>query len=159
VISDLISKGAAMPARTAISIGAPARLDIIRKLLATEFQLDLVGELSSAAGLSLIAALAPDIVILDCTAPQINPLVVLPQLRAHAPLIIALGASTTAGEHMLLRALGATAIAGLDEPGSLAEALAAAGVDRRPYAPARPAPRPRARGAADLTQRHSRHAQ
>lgn len=149
-----------MPAQTVILIAAPARRDMLKQLL-TQLQLDLVGELTTATSLHLIAQLAPDIVILDCAAPQINPLVVLPLLRAHtrAAQIVALSASNIAAERSLLRALGATAIAYLGQPGSLPAALAAAGADVRSPAPGRLAARLGARGAAELARRHSRHAQ
>ena len=149
-----------MPAKTVILIAAPARRDILKQLL-TRLQLDLVGELTAATSLHLIAQLAPDIVVLDCAAPQINPLVVLPQLRAHtrAAQIIALSASNTAGERALLRTLGATAYASLDQPGSLPEALAAVGAAIHVPTPARPTAPLGTRGAAPLARRHARHAQ
>lgn len=150
-----------MPAKTIIAIAPPARREIIRQLVRTHRQLDLVGELTTATSLHLIAHIAPDIVILDCAAPEINPLVALPQLRAHtrAPQIITLSANNTAGERSLLRALGATAYAILDQPGSLTEALGIVGVDIRLSSPARPTARLRTRSTADLAQRHSRHTQ
>jgi DNA-binding NarL/FixJ family response regulator len=119
-----------------------------------------VGELSTAASLYLIAHLAPDIIILDCAAPQINPLVVLPQLRAHthAPQIITLGATNTAAERSLLRALGATAYSILEQPGSLIEALEAVRADKGSPALARPTARLGTRSTAERAQRHSRHA-
>ena len=146
---------------TVISIAPAARQGIIKQLLHAERQLDLVGELTTATSMHLVAQLAPDIVILDCAAPQINPLVVLSQLRAHAraPQIITLGAHNTAGERSLLRALGAAAYAVLEQPGSLAEALATAGAGIQLFPPAVPPARLRTRGRADLAQRHSRHAQ
>jgi DNA-binding NarL/FixJ family response regulator len=149
-----------MPANTVIVIAPPARREIIRQILLAHPQLELVGELAIATSLHLIAQLAPDIVILDCVTPQINPLVALPQLRAHIPglQIITLSVSNTTGERSLLRALGATAYATLEQPGSLAEALTAVGADRRLTSPARPATQPRISGTADLARRHSRHA-
>ena len=150
-----------MPAKTLISIAPAARRDIIKRLLLTQLQLDLVGELSTAASLHLIARLAPDIIILDCAAPQVNPLAVLPELRAHphAAQIIALSANNTAAERSLLRALGAAAYAILEQPGSLMEALAVVGADRELSALVRPAARLGARSTAELARRHSRHAQ
>jgi DNA-binding NarL/FixJ family response regulator len=150
-----------MPAKTVILIAAPARRDTIKQLLLADRQLDVVGELSSAASLHLVAQLAPDIIILDCAAPQVNPLVVLPQLRAHtyAPQIIALSATNAADEGTLLRALGATACAILDQPGALTEALAAARTDKGFPLPASPAARLGTRSPSDRTQRHSRYAQ
>jgi DNA-binding NarL/FixJ family response regulator len=146
-----------MPAKSVISIASAARRDSIKRILLTQLQLDLVGELSTSAGLHLIAHLTPDIIILDCAAPQINPLAVLPQLRAHihAPQIIALSANNTAAERSLLRALGAAAYAILEQPGSLIEALEALGSDRELPTWTRPTARLGTRSTAELAQRHS----
>lgn len=149
-----------MPAKTVIIIAAPARRDTIKQLLLADRQFDLLGELTTATSLHLIAQLGPDIVILDCATPAINPLVVLPELRANTPVpqIIALGANSTAAERSFLRALGAAAYATLDQPGSLAEALAALRPGRGTSALARRLAGRPARSAATLAQRHSRHA-
>jgi DNA-binding NarL/FixJ family response regulator len=120
--------------------------------------LELTGELTQATSLHLVARLRPDIVILDCAAPNINPLVALPQLRARSggAQIIALCAGDTAGERALLQALGASACASLDQPGSVLEVLAAAGARGRASLPAGPAAQ-RTRSTPDLRQRHARH--
>jgi DNA-binding response OmpR family regulator len=148
-----------MSRQTVLAIGAQASCESVAHLIHSYPQLELVGRIISAGGLHLVAQIAPDIIILDCAAPQINPLVALSELRAttDAPQIIALGAG--AGERSLLRALGATAYAILDQPGSLLEALAAIGVNPHSSSPAKPAARLRARTAADLAHRHARHAQ
>jgi len=67
------------------------------------------GEIGEAAGLRLLPALAPDLVLLDGGALGINPLAALPVLRAlpGAPRVVYLAATGEAAEERLARALGA----------------------------------------------------
>jgi DNA-binding NarL/FixJ family response regulator len=145
--------------QTVLIIGPQASCESIDHLVHSYPQFEVVGKIISAGGLHLVGNIAPDIIILDCAAPQINPLIALPELctSPSAPQIIALGVG--AGERSLLRALGAAAYAISDQPESLQEALAAIGVNPRSSSPARPAAQLRARTTPELAHRHARHAQ
>lgn len=70
------------------------------------------GEIGEVAGLRLLPALAPDLVLLDGGAVGINPLAALPALRAlpGAPPVVYLAATVEAAEEPLARALGATVV-------------------------------------------------
>lgn len=60
----------------------------------------LAGEIGEIGGLSLLARLGSDVVVLDCAAPGFNSLFILPWLRAlpDAPRVGALGASGSSAE-------------------------------------------------------------
>lgn len=111
-----------MPTRTVLVIGGPARRLLIKEWLRANPNLELIGEIGCATSVGLAAQLAPDVVVLDCAAPQLNPLVLLPQLRAlaGAAQIVALGTTGCAGERALVHALGATAYALPERTGELA---------------------------------------
>ena len=114
-----------MPTRTVLIIGCPTRRALIKGWLTANTNLELIGEIGSPTSLELAAQLAPDIVVLDCAAPHLNPLVILPLLRAlpGTPQIVALGATGCAGERALVHALGATAYALPERTGELAKVL------------------------------------
>jgi CheY-like chemotaxis protein len=85
----------------------------------------LAGEIGAASALRLIPLVAPDVVVLEWAAADVNALTVLPWLHTlpGAPWIIALGATSGSAEQQLVQALGADAYATLDGPLPLAAAL------------------------------------
>ena len=94
----------------------------------------IVGEIGEASALRLIPLVAPDVVVLEWAAEDVNALTVLPWLHAlpGAPHVIALGATAGAAEQQLVQALGADGYATLDAPLPLTAALAQAAALRRP---------------------------
>jgi len=97
------------------------------------------GEIGEAAGLRLLPALAPDLVLLDGGAHGINPLAALPALRAlpGAPRVVYLTATGEAAEERLARALGATAVV---PPESLSVLARILGQGHHPQALSEPKP-------------------
>ncbi len=88
-----------------IALIAPAeRRTILRASLQPH---RLVAEAGDLTALWLLLQLAPDIVILDCTMPQINPLHVIPMLTASGAQVVALG-GPTAEDRAFLHQLGAS---------------------------------------------------
>ena len=73
----------------------------------------------------LIPLVAPDVVVLEWAAADVNALTVLPWLHTlpDAPWIIALGATSGVAEQQLVQALGADAYATLEGPLPLTTAL------------------------------------
>jgi len=94
----------------------------------------IAGEIGAASALRLIPLVAPDVVVLEWAAEDVNALIVLPWLHTlpGAPWIIALGATSGAAEQQLVAALGADAYATLDGPLPLTAALDQAAGLRRP---------------------------
>jgi DNA-binding NarL/FixJ family response regulator len=96
------------------------RSAIARSLRAMSFTI--AGEVGDVAALRLVAALAPDIVILDAATPALNPIAVL---RAQASaLVIVLAATESPLEQRMFLELGALAVARLEQPGAFDQALA-----------------------------------
>ena len=94
----------------------------------------IAGEIGAASALRLIPLVAPDVVVLEWAAEDVNALTVLPWLHRlpGAPWIIALGATSGAAEQQLVAALGADAYATLDGSLPLTAALDLAAGLRRP---------------------------
>jgi DNA-binding NarL/FixJ family response regulator len=109
-----------------VLIGGDERREQIKSWLRERREIALVAEFKDDNGLRLITHLAPDIVVLDCAAPGINALLVLPWLRAVPGVrhVIALGASDSPAEHRLMLELGAVAYAPPRAPAAFARALA-----------------------------------
>lgn len=93
--------------------GGEARRVEIKDWLRGRRDIVLLGEVGDASGLRLVPRLAPDVVVLDCAAPQMNPLVALPWLLSGqpAPRVVALGAIDSSAERRLMLELGAVAYA------------------------------------------------
>ena len=109
-----------------VLIGGDERCAQIKSWLCDRRDITLAAEFRDSSGLRLLSHLAPDIVVLDCAAPGINALVVLPWLRALPGVrnIIALGASDSPSEQRLMLELGAVAYAAPRVPGAFSRALA-----------------------------------
>ena len=109
-----------------VLIGGDERRAQVKEWLRERREIALVAELNDNSGLRLMPHLAPDIVVLDCAAPGINALIVLPWLRMLPGVrhIIALGASDSPVEQRLMLELGAVAYAGPRGPAAFARALA-----------------------------------
>jgi CheY-like chemotaxis protein len=101
----------------------------------------IAGEIGAASALRLIPLVAPDVVVLEWAAEDVNALTVLPWLHSlpAAPCVIALGATSGAAEQQLVQALGADAYATLDAPLPLTAVLDRAVALRGPAPPARAA--------------------
>ena len=84
-----------------------------------------VGELASGRRVELLSELEPQTVILDCTSEGINPLTVLPRLAdlEGSPHVVALVDGSTELDEQALLDLGADAIADIQDPHALAEAV------------------------------------
>ena len=114
-------------------------------------RLTIAGEIGDVDALRLVAALAPDVVILDAATPALNPIAMLRAQRS-TPVIV-LAATDSPVEQRLFLELGALAVAQLEQPDTLAHALdlitrlsdlagrrpVGAGLLRRRDLPARPA--------------------
>ena len=109
-----------------VLIGGDERRAQVKEWLRERREIALVAELNDNSGLRLMPHLAPDIVVLDCAAPEINALVVLPWLRMLPGVrhIIALGASGSPVEQRLMLELGAVAYAAPRGPAAFVRALA-----------------------------------
>ena len=109
-----------------VLIGGDERRAQVKEWLRERREVALVAELKDTSSLRLMPHLAPDIVVLDCAAPGINALVVLPWLRMLPGVrhIIALGASGSPVEQRLMLELGAVAYAAPRGPAAFVRALA-----------------------------------
>jgi DNA-binding NarL/FixJ family response regulator len=96
-----------------VLISGEGRCEQIKGVLRHRSDISIVGEFKDHSGLRLIAHLTSDVVVLDCAAPGINALVVLPWLHALPGVrhVIALGASESTAEQRLMLELGAVAYA------------------------------------------------
>lgn len=83
----------------------------------------IAGEIAEAAALRLVPALAPDVVLLDGAAAGLNPLLALTSLCAlpDAPRVVYVAGTRVAAERRLALELGAVAV--VDAPALLRQAL------------------------------------
>lgn len=112
-----------------VLIGSGPNRPELKRWLQQLSQVEIRGEIRDSSALRLLTKLDSEVVLLDCAAPEINALAVLPWIRQlpHAPMVIALGATGTPAEQRLLMELGAhTYIA----PGSFAPIAKALEVER-----------------------------
>src|SRR5690349_5102937 len=118
-----------------VLIGEAAQRDEIKHCLSGCQNLRVAGEIGEIAGLRLVPRLTADVIVVDCAAPGLNSLIILPWLRGLAgpARVLALGASGSAAERQFLLGLGADLYATLD---TLAAVLARFDCD----APAAPGP-------------------
>jgi DNA-binding NarL/FixJ family response regulator len=95
----------------------------LRTEIAAVGGVEIVGEIAEAAALRLVPALAPDVVLLDGTAAGLNPLLAIPALCAlpDAPRVVYVAGTGVAAERRLALELGAVAV--LDAPAQLRQAL------------------------------------
>ena len=100
--------------------GVEERRHAIARLLRA-MSLAIAGEIGDAATPRLAVGLAPDIVILDAATPALNPIAML---RApSSALVLVLAATDSPLEQRLFLELGALAVARLEQPNTLAQAL------------------------------------
>lgn len=111
----------------AISLLIVADSDRHAELRALASGAEMIGVITEPSALRLVAALRPDVVLLDGAASMVNPLTALAWLHAlpDAPRVIYLAATPSAAERRLALELGAVAVAA---PGDEATLRAAVGV-------------------------------
>lgn len=109
----------------AISLVLVADSDRHAELRALADRAEIVGVMAEPSALRLVAALRPDIVLLDGAASAINPLTALAWLHAlpDAPRVIYLAATPSTAERRLALELGVVAVATPGDKGALRDAL------------------------------------
>lgn len=115
-----------MPVLSVMLVADHQRREMLLRQLERVPHTRVVGEATEPDMLRLVRFLVPDVVVVDCGAAGVNALIVVPWLAglAHAPQVVAVGATGSAAERRLLLELGAIAYVAPDAPAGLPDAVA-----------------------------------
>ncbi|KPL91179.1 helix-turn-helix domain-containing protein [Herpetosiphon geysericola] len=110
---------------TIATISIASRRAMLHSLISANPAYELVADITHAEALHLLPNLQPDVVIIDAAMLNINPLAALKSLNqwlsCPASLVLSNGSRN---EHQLWLDLGAHAVARLEQPETIAQALA-----------------------------------
>lgn len=114
-----------MPTLSIMLVGPAERRTMIKGYLSRMPEWQIAGEVDNMSSLRLVTPLAPDVVLVDSASTTVNPLGAISMLAEleEAPQVVALMSTGSVSERTFFLALGAQAVARLEQPDTLMHAL------------------------------------